>query len=152
MIDMKWVNRLHRVVAMLSFMFLLSTIGVAIKSFYQGAFVQNMSNFFFLHETLLAYNVRGFLLLACIDAVTGGFFVEYGAKFRRSFFHTFKWSTIISVLVVFFYLFLHIPTQVSYFFIAFIVFTHVFGIIDLSKYYLYGEYEFRNPFDRNRRL
>ncbi len=53
MIDMKWVTHLHRVVAILSLMFLLSTIGVAIKSFYKGTFVQSMSNFFFLHETLL---------------------------------------------------------------------------------------------------
>ncbi|HJF73977.1 MAG TPA: hypothetical protein K8W15_07325 [Gallibacterium anatis] len=137
---------LYRIIALFSLPFLLSSVGLFISMIPKKE-VYIFFIRFFIQEKLLKYNLSFFIILLMADLLSKGF--SLNIKYMedndiRDFAHSLLLSVVGTIILCFFF----IETKCSMLFIFFIIFVHLFSIIETFQFYIMKKYKNWNVFTR----
>ncbi|OBW99716.1 hypothetical protein QV05_09460 [Gallibacterium genomosp. 1] len=137
---------LYRIIALFSLPFLLSSVGLFISMIPKKRCIFFFIRFF-IQEKLLKYNLSFFIILLMADLLSKGF--SLNIKYMedndiRDFAHSLLLSVVGTIILCFFF----IETKCSMLFIFFIIFVHLFSIIETFQFYIMKKYKNWNVFTR----
>lgn len=136
---------LYRIIALFSLPFLLSSVGFFISMIPKKEVYIFFHSFFFIQEKLLKYNFSFFIILLIVDLLSKGFSLNIKYMEGDDIKH-FSYSLLLSVvgtIILCLLCFFFIETKCSMLFIFFIIFVHLFSIIETFQYYIKGKYKNR---------
>lgn len=136
---------LYRITLLFTLPFLLLSVGMFISMLPKEEIYIFFHSFFFIQEKLLKYNLSFFIILLIVDLLSKNFILNIKNMKSDDIKH-FVYSLSLSIVSAIVICFLHsffCETKYSILFIFFIIFVHLFSMIETFQYYIKGKYKNR---------